>query len=47
MNLEKVDRHQERKDIYQAGMILPFESITELDRFIIRQIFCKELDVGA
>ena len=47
MNLEKVERHQIRKDLYLNGSILPHESITEFDRFMVRQIFFKELSINS
>ena len=44
MDLEKVENHQIRRDLYQNEIILP-EGITELDRTAIRQIISKELNI--
>jgi hypothetical protein len=44
MNLEKVQRHQSRKDIYNC-LIMPDDSISKFDRFMIKQILYNEFEL--
>ncbi len=42
MTLEKIQAHPERADVYLNRVITPHESVHEIDKLIIKNIFLEE-----
>ena len=44
MNLEQVERHPERKDLYRNQVITPHEKVEDIDKNRIKNILLKILE---